>query len=106
MLDAVIAFCHHLSLRVQHLPMNAQLPMLTLMSILPACLLGAAAVGASIKSPRSELSFCLGLGVSVLGCLLACFWFWQGGADVYSVYSIAALSPVITGSYALGRAVA
>lgn len=81
------------------------LPMLTLMSIIPACLLGAAAVGASLKSPQSELAYFLGLGVSLLGVFLACFWFWHGGAALYSVYSIAALSPVITGVYALGRAV-
>ncbi|MFN3167476.1 MAG: hypothetical protein ACE37H_10480 [Phycisphaeraceae bacterium] len=85
--------------------MTAQLPMLTLMSIIPACLLGAAAVGASLKNPYSELSFYLGLGVSLLGAFLACFWFWQGGEHVYSVYSVAALSPVITGTFALGRAV-
>ncbi len=85
--------------------MTAQLPMLTLVSILPACLLGAAAVGASIKSPRSELAYYLGLGVSLLGAFLACFWFWYGGVHVYSVYSIAALSPVITGTFALSRAV-
>ena len=79
--------------------------MLTLMSILPACLLGAAAVGASLKSPRSELAYYLGLGVSLLGVFLACFWFWHGGAAVYSVYSIAAFSPVVTGTFALQRAV-
>ena len=85
--------------------MADQLPMLTLMSILPACLLGAAAVCASLKNPRSELSFYLGIGVSLLGAFLACFWFWQGGAYVYTVYSVAALSPVITGTFTLGRAV-
>lgn len=85
--------------------MTTHLPMLTLMSILPACLLGAAAVGASIKSPRSELAYYLGLGVTLLGAFLACFWLWHGGAHVYSIYSVAALSPVITGTFALGRAV-
>ena len=86
--------------------MTAHLPMLTLMSIIPACLLGAAAVGASLKAPHSELAFFLGLGVSLLGAFLACFWLWHGGPAVYSVYSVAALSPVITGTFALGRAVA
>lgn len=85
--------------------MTTHLPMLTLMSIIPACLLGAAAVGASLKSPHSELSYFLGMGVALLGAFLACFWFWNGGVAVYSVYSIAALSPVITGTFALGRAV-
>jgi hypothetical protein len=86
--------------------MTAQLPMLTLMTILPACLLGAAAVGASLKAPKSELAYFLGLGVALLGAFLACFWFWYGGADLYSIYSVAALSPVITGTFALQRAVA
>lgn len=85
--------------------MTVQLPMLTLMTILPACLLGAAAVGASLKAPKSELSYFLGFGVSLLGAFLACFWFWHGGADVYTIYSVAALSPVITGTFALQRAV-
>ena len=85
--------------------MAANLPMLTLMTILPACLLGAAAVGASLKSPKSELAFFLGLGVALLGAFLACFWFWHGGAELYTVYSVAALSPVITGTFALQRAV-
>lgn len=85
--------------------MIVNLPMLTLMSIIPACLLGAAAVGASLKAPQSELAYLLGLGVSVLGVFLACFWFWHGGIHVYSIYSVAALSPVITGTFALGRAV-
>ena len=85
--------------------MATQLPMLTLMSILPACLLGAAAVASSLKNRQSELSFYLGLGVSLLGAFLACFWFWQGGVYVYTVYSVAALSPVVTGTFALGRAV-
>lgn len=85
--------------------MLQQLPMLTLMSILPACLLGAAAVGASLKAPRSELAYFLGLGTALLGAFLACFWFWHGGVNVFSIYSVAALSPVITGSFALGRAV-
>jgi len=79
--------------------------MLTLVSIIPACLLGAAAVGASLRDARSELAFFLGLGVSLLGAFIACFWFWNGGVNVYSPYSIAALSPVITGTFALGRAV-
>lgn len=78
--------------------------MLTLMTILPACLLGAAAVGASLKAPRSELAYFLGLGVALLGTFLACFWFWNGGIDVYSIYSVAALSPVLTGTFALQRA--
>ena len=81
------------------------LPMLTMMSILPACLLGAAAVGASLKAPQSELAYFLGIGVSLLGAFLACFWFWYGEAHVNSIYSIAALSPVITGTFALQRAV-
>jgi hypothetical protein len=85
--------------------MIANLPMLTLMTILPACLLGAAAVGASLKAPKSELAYFLGVGVALLGTFLACFWFWQGGPYVYTVYSIAALSPVITGTFALQRAV-
>ena len=85
--------------------MTSHLPMLTLMTILPACLLGAAAVGASLKAPQSELAYFLGLGVSLLGVFLACFWFWYGGLHVYSIYSIAALSPVITGVFALQRAV-
>jgi len=85
--------------------MQDHLPMLTLMTILPACLLGAAAVAASIKAPRSELSYFLGLGVSLLGAFLACFWFWHGGIHLYSIYSLAALSPVITGTFALQRAV-
>ena len=82
-----------------------KLPMLTLMSIIPACLLGAAAVGVSLRAPKSELAYFLGLGVSLLGTFLACLWFWYGGADVFSIYSVAALSPVITGTFALGRAV-
>lgn len=86
--------------------MTIQLPMLTLMTILPACLLGAAAVGASVKAPKSELAYFLGLGVSLLGAFIACFWFWHGGADVYTIYSVAAMSPVITGVFALQRAVA
>jgi len=85
--------------------MASNLPMLTLMTILPACLLGAAAVGASLKAPRSELAFFLGLGVAMLGAFLACFWFWHGGAELYTIYSVAALSPVITGTFALQRAV-
>ena len=85
--------------------MTSHLPMLTLMSIIPACLLGAAAVGASLKSPRSELAYLLGIGVSLLGAFLACFWFWNGGVHVFSIYSVAVLSPVITGTFALGRAV-
>jgi len=85
--------------------MNSQLPMLTLMSIIPACLLGAAAVGATLRAPQSETAYLLGLGVSLLGAFLACFWFWRGGVDVFSIYSIAALSPVITGTFALARAV-
>lgn len=85
--------------------MDTHLPMLTIMTIIPACLLGAAAVGASIKSPRSELAYFLGLGVALLGAFLACFWFWYGGIHVYSIYSVAALSPVVTGTFALTRAV-
>ena len=85
--------------------MISQLPMLTIMSIIPACLLGAAAVGASLKAPRSEFAFFLGLGVALLGAFLACFWFWHGGAELYTVYSVAAMSPVITGTFALQRAV-
>lgn len=81
------------------------LPMLTMLTVIPACLLGAAAVGASMKSPRSELAYYLGLGVSLLGAFIACFWFWNGGSNVYSVYTVAALSPVVTGTFALGRAV-
>lgn len=71
-----------------------------------ANMLGVAAVGVSLRAPRSELAYVLGLGVSLLGALLACFWFWYGGASIYSVYSVPALSPVVTGTFALGRAVA
>jgi len=85
--------------------MTATLPMLTLMTIVPACLLGAAAVGASLKAPKSELAYFLGLGVSLLGAFIACFWFWHGDQYVYTIYSVAALSPVITGTFALQRAV-
>lgn len=85
--------------------MTVQLPMLTMMTILPACLLGAAAVGASLKAPKSELAYFLGLGVALLGAFLACFWFWHGNEHVYTIYSVAALSPVITGTFALQRAV-
>ena len=62
-------------------------------------------MGASLKAPRSELAYYLGLGVSLLGAFLACFWFWYGGEHNYTVYSVAALSPVITGTFALQRAV-
>lgn len=85
--------------------MNPPLPMLTLMSILPACLLGGAAVAASIRAPRSELAYFLGLGTALLGAFLACFWFWYGGVHLFSIYSVAAMTPVITGTFALGRAV-
>lgn len=85
--------------------MTSHLFMLTMISVIPACLLGAAAVAASVREPTSELSFYLGLGVSLLGTVLAIFWFWYGGQYLFTVYSIAVLSPVITGTFALGRAV-
>jgi hypothetical protein len=85
--------------------MTDHLLMLTLISVIPACLLGAAAVAASVREPTSELSFYLGLGVSLLGTVLAIFWFWFGEAYLFSPYTVAVLSPVVTGTFALGRAV-
>lgn len=85
--------------------MTSHLFMLTIISVIPACLLGAAAVAASVRSPRSELSFYLGMGVSLLGTVLAIFWFWYAGQYLFSFYSIAVLSPVITGTFTLARAV-
>jgi len=85
--------------------MPAQIPMLTLMTVIPAILLGGAAVASSLRSPRSELSFYLGLGVSVLGTVIAILWFWFSGRDLFSAYTIAALSPVLTGTFALSRSV-
>ncbi|MEM1354221.1 MAG: hypothetical protein AAGC44_09930 [Planctomycetota bacterium] len=84
--------------------MTDYLLILTLISVVPACLLGVAAVASSVRSPRSELSFYLGLGVSLLGAVLAIFWFWYSGAYLFSPYSVAVLSPVVTGTFALGRA--
>ena len=85
--------------------MLLQIPMLTLVSVLPAILLGGAAVAASLRSPRSELAFFLGLGVSVLGVVLAVLWFWNSGVNLFSAYTVAALSPVLTGTFALARSV-
>lgn len=85
--------------------MTSHLFMLTMISVIPACLLGAAAVAASVRSPRSELSFYLGLGCSLLGTVLAIFWFWFGGQYLFTFYTIAILSPVITGTFALSRSV-
>jgi len=85
--------------------MPAQIPMLTLVTVLPAVLLGGAAVASSLRAPRSELSFYLGLGVSVLGTVIAILWFWQSGRSLFSPYTIAALSPVLTGTFALARSV-
>ncbi|MEM9414793.1 MAG: hypothetical protein AAGA29_04855 [Planctomycetota bacterium] len=85
--------------------MPTPIPMLTVITVLPAILLGGAAVAVSIRSPRSELAFFLGLGVSVLGTVIAVLWFWTSGRDLFSAYTVAALSPVLTGTFALSRAV-
>ncbi|MFI4859286.1 MAG: hypothetical protein ACIAXF_01255 [Phycisphaerales bacterium JB063] len=85
--------------------MPNDIPMLTLTSVVPAILLGGAAVAASLRAPRSELAFFLGLGVSVLGAVVAVLWFWHSGKHLYSAYTLAALSPVLTGTFALSRAV-
>ncbi|XAM01681.1 hypothetical protein OT109_09830 [Phycisphaeraceae bacterium D3-23] len=85
--------------------MPTEIPMLTLTTVVPAILLGGAAVAASLRAPRSELAFFLGLGVSVLGVVVAVLWFWHSGKNLYSAYTIAAISPVITGTFALARSV-
>lgn len=85
--------------------MPTQIPMLTMVTVVPAILLGAAAVAASLRAPRSELAYYLGLGVSVLGVVIALTWFWQSGRNLYTGYTVAALSPVITGTFALARSV-
>jgi lipopolysaccharide export LptBFGC system permease protein LptF len=85
--------------------MPHQIPMLTMLTVVPAILLGAAAVAVSLRAPRSELAYYLGVGVSVLGVVIAVTWFWHSGRDLYSAYTLAALSPVLTGTFALSRAV-
>lgn len=85
--------------------MPIDVPMLTLMTVLPAILLGGAAVAVSLRAPRSELAFFLGIGVSVLGVVIAVLWFWHSGRYLYSPYTLAALSPVLTGTFALARSV-
>ena len=87
------------------MPLPTDIPMLTLITVIPAILLGGAAVGASLRSPRSELAYFLGLGVSVLGVVVAVLWFWHSGPYLFSAYTFAALSPVLTGTFALSRAV-
>ena len=72
------------------------------MNLPPALIYIAIGVGAAVENivpPVPADTFVL------LGAFLACFWFWHGGADLYSIYSVAALSPVITGTFALQRAV-
>ena len=85
--------------------MLTQTPILTLTTVLPAVLLGVLAAAVSLRSPRSELAFYLGLGVSVLGAVIAVLWFWHSTADLHSLYTVAVLSPVLTGTFALSRAV-
>lgn len=85
--------------------MLLQTPMLTMLTVIPAILLGGAAVAVSLRAPRSELAFFLGIGVSVLGVVIAVLWFWHSGRLLYSAYTVAALSPVITGTFALARSV-
>lgn len=85
--------------------MPTQIPMLTMITVVPAILLGAAAVAVSLRAPRSELAYYLGIGVSLLGVVIAVTWFWHSGRNLYSAYTLAALSPVITGTFALSRSV-